>query len=56
MKLLKLVKFDDTVLTFVWGNNTLLRFPVLKPGETFSILEKTNHNYKKGFICAGSIF
>jgi len=30
-------------------NNTLIGFPVLKPGETFSILEETNHYKKKLF-------
>jgi len=39
----KLIKFDDTFLTFLWGNITVMGFPVLNPGETFSTLEKANH-------------
>jgi len=27
--------FADNFLTFLWENNTLMGFPVLKPGETF---------------------
>jgi len=41
-----IIKFDDTFLTFPWGNKTLMWFSVLKPGETFSILEKPNHHKK----------
>jgi len=37
---LKLKKFHDTFRTFLWGNNALMGFPVLKSGETYSILEK----------------
>jgi len=46
---LKLIKFDNTFLTFLWGNNTL-GISRAKTWETFLILEKTNH-YKKVFIC-----
>jgi len=53
--------FDDILLTFLWGNNTLMGFPVLKHGKTFPILEKNNyykrrlilsseHNYRKKWI------
>jgi len=30
-------------MTLLWGDNTPLGFPVLKPGEAFSILAKTNY-------------
>jgi len=38
---LKMMKFVDDFLTFLRGNNTLMGLPVVKPGETFSVLEKT---------------
>jgi len=41
--------------TFLWGNNTLMGFPKLQPGETFSIFEKTNH-YKNVLFAQGLFF
>jgi len=39
-----------TLRTFLWGNNTLMCFHMIKPGEKISILEKTNHITKKFYL------
>jgi len=48
------MKFDDTYLTFLWGNNTLLMgFPVLKPGESFQLQKKltiTKNLFEQGLL------
>jgi len=36
-----------TVRAFLWGNNTLMGFSVLKPGETFFFFLVKNNHYKK---------
>jgi len=41
--------------TFLWGNNTLMEFPMLKPGKNFSILETTNHYKNVLFYLDGDI-
>jgi len=52
---IKLIKFNETFLTILWGNNALMGFPLLKSGETLLILEKTNH-YKRVVFAQGLFF